>query len=137
MHILLYNLFVLKRWHGLTLFFLLIGLSNLIITGVGFYIAPVLTTSLSIPLPLLLGFNLIWGLIFVILAVFCWIRQGSCPAFKISLAYQSLLWILHLTGYRSPYARGLWKRDLLLSACFLGLVFVLSHPQRHTQKSEN
>jgi len=41
-------------------------------------------------------------------------------------AYQLTVWIIHLVGDRSTYARSLWVRDLVLTILFLGVVFVLT-----------
>ena len=54
---------MIKRWRILSILFLLVGLANLIRAGLRSYIAPALEDcDLSLPLPLLGGFYLLFGL---------------------------------------------------------------------------
>ena len=125
---------MMKRWHILSTLFLLIGLANLIRAGMGVYIAPALKSlSLSLPLPLLSAGYLLCGLCFVTTAIIYWRRKTSHNALKLATAYQAILWIIHLAGDRSEYARSLWPRDAVLTLAFLALVAFLSHKRKPSQ----
>lgn len=103
------------------------GAANLIRAGMSVYIAPALVeypTSLS--LPLLGAVYGLLGLIFVAAAIITWRRKSISGALGLAVAYQVVVWIIKLIGYRSEYARGLWLRDLLLTVIFLALVALVA-----------
>ncbi len=109
------------RRYGLTLLFLLVGLANLMRAGAGWYVLPVMADApLSVPLPWLIGAYTLWGVAFVGMAGFWWLRCGG-PALPLALAYQAFVWLLRLLGARSAYTQSLWGRDLVLSVVFLAL----------------
>ena len=124
---LLYNSFVLKRQRILALLFVAVGLANLLRAGMAIFVAPTLADwSLALPLPLLGGFYLLWGLAFTGTAVVIWRGRGLRLALPLAAAYQAGVWVLNLLGTRSAYHRSLWVRDLLLTGAFLGLVWQMS-----------
>jgi hypothetical protein len=107
------------------------------------YVAPIFqkgaglraSWSLALPIEVLGGIYLFWGVAFVGVAVMiflerdCWMRRkrgcGSVRrAFIAAVAYQGTLWALHL-AYRSTYAQGLWLRDGILTGVFLATVAIL------------
>lgn len=103
------------------------GAANLIRAGMSVYIAPALVeypTSLS--LPLLGAVYGLLGLIFVAAAIITWRRKSISGALGLAVAYQVVVWIIKLLGYRSEYARSLWVRDLLLTVIFLALVALVA-----------
>ncbi|MFP4393778.1 MAG: hypothetical protein ACLFTI_00825 [Anaerolineales bacterium] len=105
------------------LILLLIGLGNLVRTGMIGYVAPVIDDQmLSVSWEFLGAFYLAWGIVFVALALMVWRRQRRAWALPVALGYQASVWLLRLLAERSSYARSLWRRDLLLSALFLLLV---------------
>lgn len=121
----LYNAGVLKHWRVLILVivWVIFGTANLIRAGMAAYIAPALAaypTSLS--LPLLGAVYGLLGLIFLAAAIVTWRRKNTAGALGLAVAYQVILWIVKLIGYRSEYARSLWARDLLLTFIFLACV---------------
>jgi len=66
--------------------------------------------------------------------IITWRRKSTGGALGLAVAYQVVLWIVKLIGYRSEYARSLWARDLLLTLIFLALIGVLTgrkKSQRH------
>lgn len=102
---------------------LLVGVANLVRAGMAAYSAPVLTEwPLAWPWWLLGGLYLCWGLGLSGLAVALWRGQARWLGLPVAVAYQASLWLIHLLGDRSAYARSLWGRDLLLSALFLAAV---------------
>jgi len=135
--ILLYNPSVLKYWRviAIVIIWIVFGAANLIRAGMSAYIAPALTeyqTSLS--LPLLGAMYGLLGLIFLAAVIITWRRKSTGGALGLAVAYQVVLWIVKLIGYRSEYARSLWARDLLLTLIFLALIGVLTgrkKSQRH------
>lgn len=118
-----------KRQRFLALLFLLVGVANFIRAGMVSYGAPALTEwNLSLPLWLLGGVYLTWGLVLSGLAVALWRKRALRLAFPLAVAYQASLWIIHLVSDRSDYARSLWGRDALLTAVFLAVVAWLLTP---------
>jgi len=103
------------------------GAANLIRAGMSVYIAPALVeypTSLS--LPFLGAVYGLWGLIFLAAAIITWRRKSTGGALGLAVAYQVILWIIKLIGYRSEYARSLWPRDLLLTLLFLACIALVA-----------
>lgn len=126
---LLYNPSVLKQWRVLVIYivWVIFGAANLMRAGMSVYIAPALAeypTSLS--LPLLGAVYGLLGLIFLAAAIVTWRRKSTGGAPGLAVAYQVVVWIVKLIGYRSEYARSLWARDLLLTLIFLALVALLA-----------
>ena len=122
---LLYNPSVLKQWRvlAISIVWVIFGAANLIRAGMSAYIAPALVeypTSLSLPF---LGavYGLV-GLVFLAAAIITWRRKSTGGALGLAVAYQAVVWIIKLIGYRSEYARSLWPRDLLLTLLFLACV---------------
>lgn len=102
---------------------LLVGVANLVRAGMAAYSAPVLAEwSLTWPWWLFGGLYLLWGVSLSGLAIALWRGQARRLGLPLAVAYQASLWLLHLLGDRSVYARSLWGRDLLLSALFLAVV---------------
>jgi hypothetical protein len=60
----------------------------------------------------------------------CWRRKANGYALKLAIIYQATLWIVHVAGDRSEYARSLWPRDAVLTLAFLTLVAFLLHTTR-------
>jgi len=126
---LLYNAGVLKYWRVIAIVILwtVFGAANLIRAGMSAYIAPALVeypTSLS--LALLGAVYGLLGLIFLAAAIITWRRKSTGGALGLALAYQAVVWIIKLVGYRSEYARSLWSRDLLLTVIFLALIALVA-----------
>lgn len=91
------------------------------------YIAPALTEyPPSLSLSLLGGLYGLWGAIFLAAAVIVWRRKNTGGALGLALAYQLTLWLLHLLGDRSDYARSLWPRDAVLTLLFLTLIALVA-----------
>jgi len=115
---------VLKRQRILALLFAAVGLANLLRAWLAFFVVPALADwSLALPLPLLGGFYLLWGLAFTGTAVLIWQGHRLQLALSLAVMYQAGVWALNLLGTRSVYHRSLWVRDLLLTGAFLGLVW--------------
>jgi len=126
---LLYNPSVLKQWRVLAICIVwaIFGVANLIRAGMSVYIAPALVeypTSLS--LPLLGAVYGLLGLMFLAAAIITWRRKSAGGVLGLAVAYQVVLWIIKLIGYRSEYARSLWPRDLLLTVIFFALIALLT-----------
>ena len=122
-----YNSCVFKRWRMLSIFFLLVGVSNLIRVRMVSYTAPALEGyTLSLSLPFLSWSYGLFGAIFVGAAVvYGWLKKTNY-AFSLAALYQAALWIIHLVGDRSSYARSLWPRDALLTIVFLTFTALLT-----------
>ena len=127
---------MIKRRHLLSILFLFLGLANLIRAGLALYIAPALeswTLSLSLPLQgALYGF---FGLCFIVAAIVYWRRKTHRHALKLAIAYQAVLWLVHIAADRSEYARNLYLRDAFLTLTFLSLVALLTC-KRNRRKSQ-
>lgn len=118
---------MLRRKRVLIWLFLLIGLSNLVRGTLAFLLRDALADwSLSLPLPLLGGLYLLFGLAFVLMALLMRFGGGLSWALPLASVYQLALWVIRWLGYRSAYARSLWARDLLLTGLFLALVVILT-----------
>lgn len=121
--------FVDKKWRvpALIIVWIVFGAANLLRAGMATYIATALVGyPLSLSLPLLKGVYGVWGMIFLAAAVVTWRRQSTGSAPALALAYQATLWLLHLLGDRSAYARSLWPRDVFLTLVFLALIVLLA-----------
>ncbi len=121
----LYNAGVLKHWRvlAISIVWVIFGAANLIRAGMAAYIAPALTEyPPSLPLALLGSVYGLWGAIFLAAAIITWQRKSAGGALGLAAAYQAVVWIIKLVGYRSEYARSLWLRDLLLTVIFLALI---------------
>jgi hypothetical protein len=106
---------------------LVFGVANLIRAGMTLYIAPALEgRTLSVSLPFLGSVYGLWGVIFLVAAVIAWRRKSTGGALGLALFYQAVLWILHLVGDRSTYARSLWARDVLMTLVFLAFIIILT-----------
>lgn len=104
------------------------GLANLIRAGLTLYIAPAMEGwTLSLPLPLQGALYLVIGLGFIATAIVYWRRKTHRHALKIAIAYQAMLWIVHIATDRSEYARNLYLRDAALTLAFLVLVALLTY----------
>jgi Na+/melibiose symporter-like transporter len=126
---------VFKRWLLFPLL-LLIGLGNLVRAGMIGYVAPVIDDQmLSVSWGFLGAFYLAWGITFVVLAGMAWRRRHRTHTWTlpVALGYQASVWLLRLLAERSPYARSLWRRDLLLSALF---VLLIAWSSSNVQKRE-
>jgi len=111
------------------------GAVNLIRAGMSVYMAPALAEyPPSLSLGLLAGVYGLWGVIFLAAALITWRRKSTHGAFGLALAYQVVLWIIKLIGYRSEYARSVWSRDLLLTLIFLTLIALLAGHDRLLKK---
>ncbi len=93
--------------------------------------------SLSISLPLLAGFYLVWALILLGMALALWRNRALSLALPIAVIYQLTLWILRVLADRSEYARQAWGREAGLSLAFLAMVGILSFWQRKHNFSNN
>jgi hypothetical protein len=126
----------------LGIFFLILGVANLVRAGTAAYVTPVFQEdagwSLALPIEVLGGFYLFWGIAFIGVTVLTLFEQidwgrrkhsGGRGAVRRALiaafAYQGTLWMLRLLAYRSTYARSLWARDGLLTMLFLAAVAIL------------
>jgi hypothetical protein len=69
---------------------------------------------------------LLWGVLFVGLGLALWMGGGLRLALPFALAYEAVIWLLHLVGDRSPFARQLWGRDAVLTVLFIVGVALLS-----------
>jgi len=126
---LLYNPSVFKQWRvlAISIVWVIFGVANLIRAGMSVYIASALVeypTSLS--LPLLGAVYGLLGLVFLAAAIITWRRKSTGGALGLAVAYQAVVWIIKLIGYRSEYARSLWPRDLLLTLLFLACVALVA-----------
>ncbi len=114
------------RQRVLAAFFFILGLANLVRAGMIPYVASVLADwPLTVPLSLLGGVYVLWGILFVVLSVLLWRGGGRRPALPAAVGYQLTLWLLHGLAYASTYARELWPRDVALTAGFLLSVALL------------
>ncbi len=119
------------RQRVLAAFFFILGLANLVRAGMIPYVASVLTDwPLTVPLPLLGGVYVLWGLLFAALGVLLWVGKAHRLAPPAAVGYQLTLWILHGLAYASTYARELWPRDAALTAGFLLSVALLMRRRR-------
>ncbi len=128
---------MLKQWRVLSIVivWVVFGAANLLRAGMATYIAPALVEyPPSLSLPLLGAVYGLWGLIFCAAAVLAWRRKSPNGAFGLALAYQVVLWIIKLIGYRSEYARSLWPRDAALTLVFLVLIVLLAGRKRARQQ---
>ena len=128
---------MLKQWRVLatSIVWGIFGAANLIRAGMSVYIAPALVeypTSLS--LSFLGAVYGLLGLIFLAAAIITWRRKRTSGALGLAVAYQAVLWIIKLIGYRSEYARSLWPRDLLLTLIFLVLIALLAEWRKTRQQ---
>ena len=134
---LLYNPSVLKQGRVIiiSIVWVILGVANLIRAGMSVYIASALVeypTSLSLPfLGVVYG---LLGLIFLAVAIVTWRRKSTGGALGLAVAYQVVLWIIKLIGYRSEYARSLWPRDLLLTLLFLACVALVAGRKKTQQQ---
>ncbi|MBN2003138.1 MAG: hypothetical protein JXA21_07245 [Anaerolineae bacterium] len=115
------------RYRLLSVFWGILGLANVARAMLAFFLKPAFESySLSVPLPIQGGVYLLWGVIFLAFGVLSWMQRALRWAIPLGVAYQTLLWMLHLFAYRSEYARNLWLRDAVLTAVFLLVVVALS-----------
>ncbi|MEJ5311735.1 MAG: hypothetical protein WHX52_18385 [Anaerolineae bacterium] len=124
---------MLKHWRvlAIAIVWAIFGVANLVRAGMAAYIAPALAEyPPSVPLLLLGSVYGLWGAIFLAAAIITWRRKSSGGAFGLALAYQAVLWMLNLFGYRSAYARSLWPRDLLLTLIFLALIALVTRRKK-------
>ncbi len=124
---------MLKHWRvfAIAIVWAILGVANLVRAGMAAYIAPALAEyPPSVPLLLLGSVYGLWGAIFLAAAIITWRRKSSGGAFGLALAYQAVLWMLNLFGYRSAYARSLWPRDLLLTLIFLALIALVTRRKK-------
>ncbi len=116
-----------RRKRVLIWLFFLTGLANLIRGILAFLLRDALAGwSLSLPLPLLGGLYLLFGLAFLLMALLLRFGGGLSWALPLAAVYQLALWVIRWLGYRSAYARSLGARDLLLTGLFLALVVILT-----------
>jgi hypothetical protein len=130
-----------KRWcsYGLVIVFLILGVANVVRAGMAAYVAPVFQGDagwpLSLPITVLGGIYLFWGVAFVVGAILVSLKRplGGRRSDRLSvrwaviiaIVYQGTLWALRLLAYRSPYAQSLWMRDGVLTGFFLATVAIL------------
>ena len=118
-----------KRKRALALLFFCVGGFNLLRAAlVPTATAALAAWSVAIPLPLLGVFYALCGFIALFFVIPFWRGKRLHWAFPLGVAYQLLLWALHL-GYRATYIRALWARDLLLTVIFLLTVAFLAPPK--------
>jgi len=117
---------VVKRRRVLALLFLLIGVANLVRAFLTTRLLPVLEEwPSSIPLSVLGWGYLLCGVVFIGVSFTVVWKGTTAFALPLAIAYQVLLWSLHVLAYRATYARNLWARDLVLTLLFLGVVAFL------------
>ncbi len=120
----------------LALWWLFLGLANGVRAVLAFILTPALKSyHLSMPLPVIGGFYTLLGIASLALSLRLWRRRAQRWAFTAALVYQATTWAVRLLTTRSDYARNLWAWDLLLTAVFLGAMYVLS--RRMAQSTGN
>ncbi len=125
-----------KKWRALALFWLLLGIANLVRAAVAYRLTEALEAHPpAVALPLLGWVYAVWGAAFLVSAALTWRRRAQRGAVWLTLAYQAGLWIVRLGAYRSDYARSLWARDLLLTGLFILLIAWLTH-DKQSQRME-
>lgn len=119
----------------LALLFIAIGIANGLRAGMAVYVQPVLQDwTLSLPLPLLASVYGLFALLFTTLGIAFLYGKRLPLALPLVLIYQATVWLLHLLGDRSSYARALWGRNALLTALFLLGVAWLLWPGPHKSR---
>jgi hypothetical protein len=114
---------VIVQWLLLILF-VGVGGANIIRGILGFAVSSSLSSQ-SIPLPLLSTVYFLYGVGFVVAGAAHLSRPGRSQkrlVLGVALSYQAVVWIIHLVGDRSSYARDLWLRDLVWTCVFILVV---------------
>jgi hypothetical protein len=105
-----------------------LGLANMVRGVLAIVVAPVLAQAASVPFPMLGLVYVVWGILFLVCCYVVFRRPGRArqTVRGFAVGYQLTVWIIHIAGDASSYARQLWVRDLVVSLLFLLVVFVLT-----------
>ena len=120
-----------RRWVLVGLYTLLAAV-NLARGFLAFRLVPVFANwPLALPLPLLGVVYLSWGLLFLTILVAAVRRFDARTRRHIRVSgtlYQAVIWMIHVIGDRSSYARMHWWQDALMTAGFLATILWLTAP---------
>lgn len=118
-----------QRW-VLGVLYALVGAANLVRGFLAFKLVPVFVDwSLALPLPLLGVVYFSCGVLFLTaLIAIVWRFDDRARQFiRVSgIVYQAVIWMIHVVGDRSSYARARWPQDAVVTAGFLVIVFLLT-----------
>ncbi len=116
----------------------LLGAANALRGHLAWQVAPVLAGQVSVSLPLIGFYYVMWGLIWAGLGLAVVRARALQLVLPLALGYQLMGWGIRWLYDRSDYAHALWGRDAVLSLLFLALTAWFVHAARtHPGDNDN
>jgi hypothetical protein len=107
----------------------IVGLAN-VIRGVDAWMLRSVLTETSLPLPVVGTVYLALGLLFLVVGALYFRKPDRRTRWLVrglALAYQVILWVIHVLGDRGAYIRRLWGRNLVFTVVFLVTVYLITN----------